>query len=175
VNVRVHNPHPAPGEPANSIASSIITIAEDSWTGTSTWTSAIYDTHADITWVLESTEANIAHYEATGTATVVNKTPQCRYDPLHGVITANYSGELVIDYNADPPTYHGGGAAFWPVTFTCSYPLAPPPLHTIMIAPFFGIAGDGESVGVISADGSTMEGSQAGGGLSIQWHFTRDR
>jgi hypothetical protein len=172
VSARVHNPRRGPT--ARTLVVSNITIAEDSWTGTSTWTSAIYDTHADITWILKSTEANIANYEATGTATVVNKTP-CRYDPLHGVITGNYLGELVIDYNADPPTYHGGGAAFWPVVHSCPYPLAPPPQHVIMYAPFFGLTADGESVGVISADGSTMEGSQAGGGLSIQWHFTRDR
>ena len=171
VSARVHAPRSALGE-RNSLVVSIITITEDSWTGTG---SAIYTAPpktatAQVTWTLESIVNNVATYTPTGTITVNQFLAPCIINPLSGTLDPAL-GKLIVDYNANPPAYHGNGVAQWPATVACP---PGPALPTTVTALYFGGIRNGQ--GFVSADGTTIEGSDtAPAGVTINWKFTRDQ
>ncbi|MBP8295745.1 MAG: hypothetical protein KAX84_06525 [Burkholderiales bacterium] len=171
VSARVHAPRSARGQ-RNSLVSSVITIADDSWTGTGTavYTGPPLTAVAQVTWVLESNVNGVATYRPTGTMTVNQYLAPCIISPLDWPLDPA-DGKLVVDYNANPPTYHGDGVAHWPATIAC--PPVPGTFPTTVTALYFGGITDGR--GSVSADGTTIEGSDtAPGGVTISWRFTRD-
>ena len=169
VSARVHSPRSVQSG-RNSLVASIITIADDSWTGTATSVSSTgLRVTAQVTWVLQSAVNNVATYTPTGTATINDYLAPCQINPLDGVIDPNM-GQLIVDYNPNPPTYRGDGVTQWSAFVAC------PPVGTavniIVTALYFGGIRHGQ--GSVSADGLTIEGSDtAPGGESVNWKFTR--
>jgi hypothetical protein len=176
VSARVHAPRSARGE-RNSLVVSIITIAEDSWKGTAVVTGIPQLVTAEVIWVLEGQPVNnVATYRPTGTASINQWASPCIIDPTVGPLEPSLNGQLVVDYNASPPTYHGGGATHWAATVTC--PTTPPVTSpTVIIALFFGGSnGAGnEARGVVSPDGVTIEGRDTVGPATLNWKFTREQ
>jgi hypothetical protein len=170
VSARVHNPKKGPG--AVTLVSSIITIAEDSWTGTGSWTTPGVTYTGQVTWTLESTDNNnVATYRPTGTVSAVYCC-ECFVEPS---IVTSLTGALIIDYNARPPTYHGtGGAGPYAVVVSC---LDSAPVSLSTAAYFFGGSRGPsgiEAAGVVSPDGATIEGTDTAIGI-FAWKFTRDQ
>lgn len=167
------------GLSGSDLVVSNITIAEDSWTGTGKTTSDAFDATAEVVWTHESTVDNVATYRPSGVASV--KVHGCIvYTPSTGVIGPS-AGVLVVDFNANPPTYHGTGVGIWPAvaTFTCPDP--PAPVNTFLPAAFFGgskgILGV-EAVGEVSGNGTTISGTDIntlGIPLTFTWNFTRSK
>jgi hypothetical protein len=161
------------------LLSSVITITEDSWSGTASSDSEAIGASAEVTWVIERTDNNIATYRPTGTASV-NVHGCITYNPSSGVIEPASGGVLIVDYNTIPPTYSGSGLAIWPAVATSTCPLAPPPFSTFAIAGFFGGskgAGGVEAQGQASADGTVIEGADtntSGTPVTFKWKFTRN-
>ena len=160
------------------LVTSNITITEDSWTGTGKSTSDAIDASAEVIWTLESNDNNVATYRPSGTASVV--VHGCIvYSPSIGVIDPA-TGVLVVDFNANPPTYHGTGLTVWPAvqTVTCANP--PPPISTFVPAVFFGGSKGAlgvEAAGEVSADGKTIGGTDINtqsAAVRFTWSFTRD-
>jgi hypothetical protein len=175
VSARVHAPRSAQGA-RNSLVSSSITIAEDSWKGTAVATSPAMTVTAEVIWVLEGEPVNnVATYRPTGTASINQYLRPCSIDPTIGPLEPSLNGQLVVDYNANPPTYHGGGSTHWSATLTCPPPL--PPQGTVIVALFFGGSkGTGnDAQGVVSPDGVTIEGSDTMGNATLNWKFTREQ
>jgi hypothetical protein len=120
------------GARGRTLVVSNITIEEDSWTGTGSSTSAAISATAQVTWTLESTDNNVAIYRPTGTASVV--VHGCiTYNPSSGTIIPN-SGVLFVNYNTNPPTYHGSAITQWPTIATVTCPQPPPPFSTLATA-----------------------------------------
>jgi len=174
------------GARGTALLVSIITIAEDSWTGTASGVDPPTNETgtADVTWTLDRIVDNIAVFLPTGTVRISRLQEPCTYtfNPSSHALDPSTDGRLVIDYNTNPPTYHGYGSSSWPATETdggdpgrCgqeeTYPI-------LAIAQFlFGSGGPGGiyAAGVVSADGTTIEGRDiTGDGLIYNWRFTRD-
>ena len=160
------------------LVTSNIAITEDSWTGTGKSTSDAIDASAEVIWTLESSDNNVATYRPSGTASVVVR--GCIvYSPSIGVIDPT-AGVLVVDFNANPPTYHGTGLALWPAvqTIICANP--PPPVSTFVPAAFFGGSKGAlgvEAVGEVSVDGKTISGTDTntqGAAIRFTYSFTRN-
>ena len=64
--------------------------------------------HTPILWTLESTTNNVSLYRPSGAA--IADYGGCIVTPDHGDVDP--LGLLMIDFNADPPTYSGTAAAF---------------------------------------------------------------
>ena len=170
-----------------------ITVTDDSWTGTATGTFATAqigeNSSASVTWILSSSDNNIAVYRPTGTVVaaftgLVGCVDIPTLDPSSHTLNPATDGTLTIDYNATPPTYHGSGLSSWPATLTCtdtSGNRGSIPGYEGEVD-FFGGSGGAvgvEAAGKVSADGLTIEGSDARpvGGLGQQtfrWKFTRN-
>ena len=156
------------------------------WIGTAKGTltsSVIVETStANVSWNLSSFINNVAVYKPTGivTATIAfvgctngNLVPSSHsLDPLS-------DGLLTIDYNANPPTYHGTGLSTWPSTLVCDEGSTPG--YEGQVDYFGGSKGAGplgvEAAGVVSPDGITIQGSDsrnigALGVQTFQWKFT---
>ena len=161
------------------LVSSNITITEDSWTGTASSDSEAIGASAEVTWLIERTDNNIATYRPTGTANVV--VHGCiTYNPSSGVIEPASGGVLTVDFNSTPPTYSGTGLAMWPAIATVTCPMPPPPFSTFAVAGFFGGSKGTlgvEAQGQVSADGTVIEGTDtnsAGAPVTFKWKFTRN-
>ena len=167
------------GLSGSDLVVSNITIAEDSWTGTGKSTSEAIDASAEVIWTRESLVDNVATYRPSGVASVT--VHGCIvYNPSTGVIDPASGGVLVVDFNANPPTYHGTGLALWPTVLTVTCPNPPPPVSTFVPAAFFG-GSKGmlgvEAVGTVSADGKTISGTDTnrqGAPVTFTWNFTRN-
>ena len=119
VSARVHNP--TKGPTAKTLVTSTITIADDSWTGTASGADRFWTVSVDVTWTLDSFVGNVASFSPTGTATISDVvTPACtaRLNPSTHTLDPAIDGNLTIDYNSTPPTYHGYGLTIWPATMT---------------------------------------------------------
>lgn len=163
-----------------------ITIAQDSWTGTGsteiTTTSPFsrLSVKAEVVWTFERNDNNVVTYTPSGTATVTAfELDTCTMSPLTGLIDPSSDlvvghGELVVDYNASPPTYHGHGYTGWTATVTCPQPFAPPFIYPFALrALYFG--GPPMAQGTVSADGTTIKGNDPGPLLTAaDWTFTRN-
>ena len=167
------------GLSGSDLVVSNITIAEDSWTGTSKSTSEAIDATAEVIWTRESIVGNVATYRPSGVVSVT--VHGCaRYDPSTGVIDPASGGVLVVDFNTNPPTYHGSGLALWAsiLTFTC--PNSPPPISTFLPAAFFGGSKGTlgvEAAGEVSGNGTTISGTDTntqGAPVTFTWNFTRN-
>ena len=87
---------------------------------------------------------------------------------------------LFVDFNTNPPTYHGSGLALWAsiLTFTCPNP--PPPISTFLPAAFFGGSKGTlgvEAAGEVSGNGTTISGTDTntqGAPVTFTWNFTRN-
>ena len=161
------------------LVSSIITITEDSWTGTGKSTSEAIDASAEVVWTRESMVDNVATYRPSGVASVT--VHGCLvYNPSSGVIDPSSGGFLVVDFNVNPPTYHGTGLALWPTVATVTCPNPPPPFNTFAPAAFFGGSKGAlgvEAAGTVSSDGKTISGSDTntqGVPVTFTWNFTRN-
>ena len=161
------------------LVTSNITITEDSWTGTGKSTSDAIDASAAVIWTLESSDNNVATYRPSGTASVV--VHGCIvYNPSTGVIDPASGGVLVVDFNANPPTYHGTGLAIWPTIMTITCPNPPPPISTFLPAAFFGGSKGTlgvEAAGEVSGNGTTISGTDTntqGAPVTFTWNFTRN-
>ena len=167
------------GLSGSDLVVSNITIAEDSWTGTGKSTSDAIDASAEVIWTRESMVDNVATYRPSGVASVT--VHGCIvYNPSTGVIDPSSGGVLVVDFNANPPTYHGTGLALWPTVATVTCPNPPPPFNTFVPAAFFGgskgILGV-EAAGTVSNDGKTISGTDTntqGAAVTFTWNFTRN-
>jgi hypothetical protein len=167
------------GLSGSDLVVSNITIAEDSWTGTGKSTSEATDATAEVIWTRESIVGNVATYRPSGVVSVT--VHGCaRYDPSTGVIDPASGGVLFVDFNTNPPTYHGSGLALWPsiLTFTC--PNSPPPISTFLPAAFFGGSKGTlgiEAAGEVSGGGTTISGTDTntqGAPVTFTWNFTRN-
>jgi len=156
-------------------------VCVDSWSGTGsstfTWGGVTSSATAQVTWTLESRINNVVTYLPTGTVSVV--LPRitglgCSYNPSTVTINPSTDGVLIVDYNANPPTYSGRGYSVWVVAVTC--PLGSE--SAVVGGPFFGGSKglDGfEAQGLVSPDGVTIEGSDISlDGTTFNWKFTRD-
>lgn len=106
------------GAKGKTLVVSNITIAEDSWTGTGSSVNGVIHTTANVTWTLESIDNKVAVYRPTGTVSIAIPPVVCTVtvDPSSHTINPSTDGQLIVDYNADPPTYYGSGGSFWPIT-----------------------------------------------------------
>jgi len=157
-----------------------------SWTGATTGTleSSVnfYTTTATVNWVLDKTVNNVATYLPTGSASFSLSFVGCgsssRIDPATHVLNPASDGTLTIDFNANPPTWHGSGLSTWTSTLICDTgSTAGFEGQTDYFGGSHGIFGV-EAAGTVSADGKTIEGSdsRAVGNLGVQnfhWKFTR--
>ncbi len=142
IEARVRNPKKGPT--AKSLVSSNITNTEDSWEGRATATvPGALEVVADVIWTLDKVVNNVATYKATGTVSVA--LTGCTINPSTNVIDPEVAEVLIVDYNANPPTYHGAGAASWPIILAC--PPAPP-----AAAPA-GLVGDSKGMLGVEAEG----------------------
>lgn len=176
VSARVHNPKKPAS--AKTLVVSNITIAEDSWTGTGKSTSVAIDASAEVIWTRESIVNNVATYRPSGVASVT--VHGCIvYTPSTGVIDPATGGVLVIDFNVNPPTYHGTGLAIWPTVQTDTCPNPPPPVNTFVPAAFFGGSKGTlgvEAAGEVSGNGTTISGTDnTQGAVTFTWKFTRNQ
>jgi hypothetical protein len=175
VSARVHNPKKGPN--AKTLVLSSITISEDSWTGTASSTTPFNSVTANVIWTLESTVDKVSTFRPSGIATVSGAlyNSGCIYSPLTGTINPGSGAVLIVDYNVDPPTYRGGGATSWPATLTC--PPNPQVVHITQTALYFG-GGKGplgtEARGLVSGEGTIIEGTDTMGDVIFNWKFTRD-
>ena len=156
-----------------------ITITEDSWTGTGKSTSEAIDASAEVVWTRESMVDNVATYRPSGVVSVT--VHGCLvYNPSSGVIDPSLGGVLVVDFNANPPTYHGTGLALWPTVATVTCPNPPPPFNTFVPAAFFGGSKGTlgvEAAGAVSGNGTTISGTDTntqGAAVKFTWNFTRN-
>ena len=161
------------------LVTSNITITEDSWTGTGKSTSDAIDASADVIWTLESSDNNVATYRPSGTASVV--VHGCIvFTPSTGLIDPAFGGVLVVDFNANPPTYHGSGLTLWPAVQTVTCPNPPPPVNTFVPAAFFGGSKGTlgvEAAGEVSGNGTTISGTDTntqGAPVTFTWSFKRN-
>ena len=175
VTARVHNPK----KPASAVTlvTANITIAQDSWTGTAASTFAPQNVSADVIWTLQSTVNKVSTYLPSGTATVSGGVLlYCILDPSTWVIDPA-NGFLVVDYNADPPTYHGAGVISWPGTLTCP----PNPASAPVTATGYYLGGNGgptgnEAAGSVTGDGTLIEGTATVSGNNVfNWKFKRNQ
>ncbi|MFO1302474.1 MAG: hypothetical protein U1F54_02010 [Burkholderiales bacterium] len=157
-----------------------------SWTGTAIGTleSSVnfYTTTATVNWVLDKTVSNVATYVPTGSATFSLSFVGCgnssRIEPATHVLNPASDGVLTIDFNANPPTWHGTGLSTWTSTLICDTgSTAGFEGQTDYFGGSHGVLGV-EAAGTVSADGKTIEGSdsRAAGSLGVQnfrWKFTR--
>jgi len=161
------------------LVTSNITITEDSWTGTASSETEPIDARAEVTWVLERTDNNVATYRPTGTASVTVR--GCvTYNPSSGDLVPTRDGFLFVDYNATPPTYSGIGFGIWATILSGTCPLSPPAINTYVTAAFFGGSKGAQGVeaqGQVSADGTVIEGTDTntlGLPITFKWKFTRN-
>ena len=143
------------------------------WSGTGSMNSPITSYTAQVTWTLESTDNKVATYRPNGTVSVVVGAG-CSYNPSS---VTNLVGVLIVDYNANPPTYYGfAGTSPYTVALICDGELVG---YESTAAPWFGGSGGpgGQAAaGVVSPDGATIEGSDiSGDGLIWNWKFTRNQ
>lgn len=143
-----------------------ILIYEDSWTGTSSSVQFIFSASAQIKWVLFSSLNGVSTYRATGTVTAGQS--GCTITPSTVPIDANTAATLIVDYNAIPATYSGGGSQGWAASFLCP---PNPAIPGTAIANYFGQTG-APATGFVSvvAGRATITGSSGG----YTWNFTRD-
>ena len=159
----------------SALVVSNITIAEDSWTGTATSTFVAQNVSADIIWTLDSTVNNVSTYRSSGAATISGGVqPACIVTPSTEVIDS--TGVLVVDYNATPPTYFGGGSTSWPASLSC--PPVPGSFATTVTALY--LAGRGgpsgnAAAGSVTANGGAIEGTDSVAGAVFNWKFTRNQ
>ncbi len=153
-----------------------ITIAQDSWTGTSTSTFAPANVAAEIIWTLDRTVNNVSTYVPSGTVSVNGGIYDfCTVNPASWVIAPG-DGMLIIDYNANPPTYYGGGTTSWAAGLTCP----PAPGATPITVTGYYLGGNGgptgtAAAGSVSNNGTTIEGTDTvSGGNVFKWKFTRN-
>ena len=167
-----------------------VTDIADSWTGTAMGTfssSVITETStAQVTWILDSVVNQVAVYRPTGNVSATISFVGCsnaRLNPSTHALNAATDGTLTIDYNADPPTYHGAGLSSWPAALTCDEGTIPAPYEGE--PDFFGgsrgTAGI-EAAGTVTTNtsGSTIEGSDSRaistlGQQTFTWKFTRNK
>jgi hypothetical protein len=175
VSARVHNPKKPAS--AKTLVVSLITIAEDSWTGTSTSTHAPANVSADIIWTLDRTVNNVSTYLPSGTVNVSGGIYDfCTVNPATWVIEPA-DGALVIDYNANPPTYFGGGTTSWAAGLTCP----PAPGATPITVTGYYLGGNGgpsrtAAAGSVSGNGTIIEGTDTVSGNNVfKWKFTRNQ
>ena len=158
------------------------------WKGTASGTfesAVIVETNtADVTWSLDSFVNNVATYRPYGTVTATISFVGCsngRLVPSSHTLDPSTDGMLTIDYNANPPTYHGAGLSTWATTLICDEG-AIPAAYEGEVDYFGGSRGAAplgvEAAGVVSPDGVTIEGtdSRAIGSVGVQnfrWKFTR--
>ena len=159
----------------SALVVSNITIAEDSWTGTATSIFAPQNVSANLTWTLDSTVNNVATYRSSGTATISGGVqPACIVSPSNSSI--DNTGLLVVDYNANPPTYFGGGSTSWPSSISCPpVPGSFPSTVTALYLAGRGGPSGNAAAGSVSADGSTIEGTDSVAGAVFNWKFTRNQ
>ncbi len=162
------------GAKGTALAVSNITITEDMWTGSgsSLSTGGEYTFNAKVTWVLKSRDANnVALYAALGKATL-GKAGCSIYPSTNDV---DPRGFLFVDFNANPPTYHGAGATFWTARQACeggteinysSAPVGGSYLGSFLVP--------GEASGVVTNDGTTIEHGESVSGAATSWLFTRE-
>lgn len=157
------------GARGKALVVSNITIVEG-WTGTTSMSTDGMTVSAQVTWTLESTVDNVDTLRPSGTVSAV--VPTCSIAPPSAEILPS-DGVLMIDYNVDPPTYHGVGSSVWATTYTCQ---GADPFAGSVAAAFFG-GNSGtlgvEAVGTVSSDGSTIEGSATNGAITFNWSFTQ--
>jgi len=156
------------------------------WIGTAsgTFTTAeiVESTTASVTWYMYSFVGNIAVYRPAGTVSATITFVGCtngKLFPSSHLLDPSTDGTLTIDYNANPPAYHGAGLSSWPTTLVCDEGSIPG--YEGQNDYFGGSKGPGplgvEAAGVINPDGVTIQGSDsrnigALGVQTFQWKFT---
>jgi hypothetical protein len=160
------------GAQGKTLVVSNITIVEDTWKGTGSLTTDGASFAAQVTWTLDSEVNNIATYKPAGIVTAT----YCCGCSINPPTVGNLVGVLIFDYNTNPPTYHGSAAAAaYQATITCEDGGTSDVLTTS--APWFGGNGGpfgGQAAGAVSADGTTIEGTDSTIGTFV-WKFTRDQ
>ena len=169
------------------LVASNITIALDTWTGTSTGINDFVTTTAAVTWTLDSMVANVAVYKPSGTASsTVASVGGCSFafdPPNHAIdLTAPAPyftmGTLTIDFNSTPPTYHGYAFTSWFANLTSP---CGPAVPNVGGGPWFGGSANTfgqEATGFVSADGVTIQGTSADTQVppaTYTWKFTRQQ
>ena len=155
------------------------------WIGTATGVNLDVVTTVSVTWALDHQIGTVAVYRPTGAANSVITTGGCpggfSFDPPSHVVDPdttppyNTEGFLTIDYGSTPPTYHGYAFTNWEATLNCAGMAVP----NIGGGPWFGGSADPfgrEAVGVLSADGLSIEGTGADTQMppaTFKWKFTR--
>ncbi|HWZ86241.1 MAG TPA: hypothetical protein VN032_08570 [Thermoanaerobaculia bacterium] len=151
------------GSGQGSVVSNLTIVDDalpDSWVGTADGAFAGASATVQVTWTLDRTANNVSTYHPSGTAHY--SFMDCTITPADGSLATD--GFLTIDYNAHPATYDGIGDGFWIALFNC--PGLDPGENPVTFLYF-------DSSGVVSADGTTIEGSGVSGDgvWTIHWHF----
>ena len=169
-----------------------IGVVAQSWTGTATGV-LVSDvigasTTANVIWQLRSVASNVAIYKPTGRVTAAfTSLVGCAdipiLDPSSHALDPETNGILMVDYNTAPPTYRGEGLSTWPATLTCTDTngrRASIPGYEGQVDFFGGSGGTTgvEAAGAVSADRSTIEGTDARavgslGQQTFRWKFLR--
>ena len=176
------------GEEVQFCVATVIDVA-DTWTGTA---SGIFEsanlgetTTAELTWRLASVSGNIAVYKPSGTvrATIDLRIPSCtgsRLDPPTHTLDPAVDGTLTVNFNVNPPTFHGTGLSYWTANLVCNEGIFPGYEGQ---KDFFGGSGGAfgvEAAGTVSPDGTTIAGADTRSVVgaysqTFQWKFTRNR
>ena len=84
-------------------------------------------------------------------------------------------GILVVDFNATPATYYGGGAWSWAAMLTCpGAPSFPITVTGLYLAGRGGPSGQA-AAGSVSGDGKVIAGTDTvSGNYVLNWRFTRE-
>ena len=163
------------GAARNTTVVSNITIVDGQWTGTSTATSVAQNVSAEIIWTLDRAVDNVFTYLPSGTITVSGGIyARCTVNPATSVIEPT-QGILVVDFNATPATYYGGGAWSWAAMLTCpGAPSFPITVTALYLAGRGGPSGQA-AAGSVSGDGKVIAGTDTvSGDYVFNWRFTRE-
>lgn len=148
------------------------------WTGVGASYNDAWVWSANVTWTLQSFSNGLAVYAPSGTVSQISKTCGV-WTPDNAILNPN-TGNLTIDYNVFPPTYHGIGVQQWPaiVDATSCGPLSPPPFSSFATALYLGgsrgVLND-EATGQLSPDGLVIQGADTDstGTGHFNWYFSR--
>ncbi len=163
---------PSSDDSAPPVSGSTTGMAQ-SWVGTGSSTNSGYVANAQLTWAFETAVAGIASYRPTGTVTVT--VPGCSIAPNSASVTPT-TGVLQVDYNTNPPTYHGVGVTAWTATYTCpQVPSFTGGVSAGFLGGIGGVAGANslEAAGQVGGNGQTIAGTATNSDTTFTWSLTR--
>ena len=132
-------------------------------------TSGDYIVNTSVSWLAQKSQGNQEDYKIkSGSLTLTPPLADCTFAPLTTGIDAD-SGHMVVDYNANPPTYSGFGFQFWNVVQTCGKLSQTVPVLDLFLGTL-GAPAQGQVKG--SGYAAYIEDTQTEGKNTVHWKFT---